>query len=84
MADLRRWSKIGKPIDASRPPVDKETKRDIIDFFDQAKERLKISSFPAIILNDRLLSSLYTPGDLKYIVSDLKFTTYNANTSASK
>ena len=84
MSDLSRWCKSGKPIDASRPPVDKETKRDIIDFFDQAKERLKISSFPAIILNDRLLSSLYTPGDLKYIVSDLKFTTYNANTSACK
>ena len=73
MADLRRWSKSGKPIDASRQPVDKETKRDIIDFFDQAKERLKISSFPAIILNDRLLSSLYTPGDMKYIVSDLNY-----------
>lgn len=82
MTELRNWSKSGKPINRPQSAADKKSIPDIINLFDKIKEQLKISSFPTIIINDRLLSSLYTPGDLKYIVSDFNLTTYNANTSA--
>ncbi|MDE5969646.1 MAG: hypothetical protein K2G74_02300, partial [Muribaculaceae bacterium] len=71
---LRLWSKSGKPIESLDRPINIESSKVILDTFADIKERLKIDSFPVILLNDRMFSSLYTPEDLKYIISDLIYT----------
>ncbi|MDE5573730.1 MAG: hypothetical protein K2I94_08290, partial [Muribaculaceae bacterium] len=71
---LRLWSKSGKPIDSLDRPISIESSKAVLETFANIKERLKIDNFPAILLNDRKLSSLYTPEDLKYIISDLIYT----------
>lgn len=43
---------------------------DIIQDNDKQVEKLKISGFPQIILNDRLLSSVYSTEDLEFIIAD--------------
>ena len=71
---LRLWSKSGKPIESLDRPISIESSKVVLETFANIKERLKIDNFPAILLNDRKLSSLYTPEDLKYIISDLIYT----------
>lgn len=43
----------------------------ICNDFDTQIERLNISIFPQIILNNRLLSSIYTIRDLEFIIADM-------------
>ena len=71
---LRLWSKSGKPIESLDRTISIESSKVVLETFANIKERLKIDNFPAILLNDRKLSSLYTPEDLKYIISDLIYT----------
>lgn len=47
-----------------------ETSR-ITDLFETQITELGISGFPVIILNDRLLSDVYSAGDLKFLIGDL-------------
>ena len=44
---------------------------EICNDFNRQVESLKIAVFPQIILNDRLLSPIYTSIDLKYILTDM-------------
>lgn len=43
---------------------------DIKQSFEKEIMELKISGFPRIILNDRLLSQIYTPKDIEFIIID--------------
>lgn len=43
---------------------------EIIQENDREIERLNISGFPRIVLNDRLLSSVYSMEDLEFIIAD--------------
>ena len=39
--------------------------------FDEQMTSLNIIGFPQIVLNDRILSTIYTAKDLEYIITDL-------------
>ncbi len=58
----------------SQPRVKKTTDTisfsDIKQSFEKEIMELKISGFPRIILNDRLLSQIYTPKDIEFIIID--------------
>lgn len=43
----------------------------ICSHFDKQIDRLSVSRFPLIILNERLLSHIYTATDLEYLINDM-------------
>ena len=48
-----------------------KNKSKIISDFDATIEKLKIKEIPRIIVNDRILSPIYTEKDLKYVIADM-------------
>jgi len=70
--DLDLWSngaaQMSPPI--SQPSVDNTDISKIRQSFDYQIAELNISGFPQIILNDRLLSPIYTARDLEFLITD--------------
>lgn len=69
---LRHWCKeeaeISKPL-SQKANHDTVTLK-IRQSFDNLIAELNISGFPQIIFNNKLLSSLYTPEDLEFLITD--------------
>ncbi len=71
--DLRLWSngKIQNLSTISKLSHQNLKSIEICRDYNRQIERLNISGFPQIILNSRLLSSVYTGEDIKFLIADL-------------
>lgn len=70
--DMRSWCNKGKPMPGSYP-LDGSTDsavKETENTFRRLIGNLKITGFPRIILNGRLLSPIYSPGDVEFILAD--------------
>lgn len=70
--DLYRWSNgtiVSMPISRSINAIDKDRISEIKHSFEREIADLNITGFPQIILNERLLSSIYTAKDIEFLIS---------------
>lgn len=70
--DLILWSKKDKrlSISPSQNSVKESRSTEIGQIFDKILQELNVSGFPQIFLNNRSLSSMYTPKDIEFILMD--------------
>lgn len=71
--DLKLWSneRIQNLQYSSNSFINDNKVSDICKDFQKQIKHLNILGFPQIILNDRLLSTIYRTEDLEYIIKDL-------------
>lgn len=71
--DLYLWSSEKKQSLYCFPQPDDQNKQitEICQIFNRYIDRLDISGFPQIILNDRWLSPIYTIKDIEFIIKDI-------------
>ncbi|MCM1140233.1 MAG: hypothetical protein NC453_16830, partial [Muribaculum sp.] len=71
--EIYRWSNgtiVSIPSSGIIDTIDKTGLSEIRHSFERVIENLHISGFPQIILNERLLSSIYTVKDIEFVIFD--------------
>lgn len=72
IAFIDRWSNSGATVSLKNNGVHSQKAIDIYHSFKMMIRELGTSGFPKIMINERMLSSVYTFDDIEYLLIDLK------------